>query len=246
MKSFISAIIVAIILLLGFWYYMSKRCDEVRIANRIAIEQAVKHAIDSVNQHNALNHPRAQSHVFPVHVKKEPPKKKKRVTPKKEDNILIDKRDNQKYQTVTIDGVIWMAENLNYKSDNSKCYDNDEKNCDELGRLYSWNEANVVCPEGWHLPDDIEWSRLINHFGGIGHAGEHLKKGGDSGFNVLLAGYHDKLDYFGKKDESSYHWSATDQSNGYASFKAIYGTVNNVGTYTYTKPDGFSVRCVKD
>ena len=96
------------------------------------------------------------------------------------------------------------------------------------------------------MPDDHEWSILINHFGGISHAGEHLKKGGHSGFNALLAGYFDKQGYYGKKDESSYHWSATTQDDVYASFKAIYGSLDNVGAYTYTKPDGFSVRCIKD
>lgn len=246
MKAFISALIVAILLLLGFWYYMNKKCDEVKNANNLAIEQAVKAAIDSVNLHNVLDHPRVQSHVFPVQVKKEPIKTKKKTTPKKEDNILLDKRDNQKYKTVTIEGSVWMAENLNFNSENSKCYDADEKNCDELGRLYSWNEANVVCPEGWHLPNDNEWSKLINHFGGINQAGKHLKKGGNSGFNVLLAGYYDKHGHYGKVDESSYHWSATEQNDIYASFKGIYGTVDNVGTYTYNKPDGFSVRCIKD
>ena len=68
---------------------MNKKCDEVNNANKLSIEQAVKHAIDSVNLHNVLNKPRIQSHVFPVHVKKEPVKPNKNIVPKKKTIYLL-------------------------------------------------------------------------------------------------------------------------------------------------------------
>jgi uncharacterized protein (TIGR02145 family) len=112
--------------------------------------------------------------------------------------------------------------------------------------LYTWEEASTACPKGWHLPNDAEWSYLINYYDGIMEAGKHLKNDGGSGFNVLFAGYHDKEGFYDKKGESSYHWSSTEQNADYASFKGIYKDVDNVGAYTYTKSDGFSVRCIKD
>ena len=246
MKTFITAIIIIILMLLGFWYYMDKKCNELENANKLAIKNAVTHAVDSVNMHYALNKPLTHSHIFQKTEKKEVVKKTP-LTPAKEiDNTFTDERDGQKYRTVNIAGQTWMAQNLNYNTGKSMCYYDEASNCDNLGMLYTWDDAAVACPDGWHLPDDGEWSHLINSFGGIREAGKHLKKGGGSGFNDLLAGYHDKDGFFGKKEESSYHWSSTEQNDDYASFKGIYHDVDNVGAYTYTKADGFSVRCIKD
>ena len=230
-------------MLLGFWYYMDYRCSEKEKANQLAIKNAVENAVAAVNSHKALEKPKKSYHAAPKKEKKEtvvPAKKKK------ETMVFTDKRDGQKYKMVNIGDQTWMAENLNFKTDNSLCYDEEKTNCDNLGMLYTWNEASVACPEGWHLPNDAEWSNLINHFDGIRGAGKHLKKGGESGFDDLLAGYHDKEGFYGKKGESSYHWSSTEQNANYASFKGIYHDVDNVGVYTYTKADGFSVRCIKD
>lgn len=101
-----------------------------------------------------------------------------------------DARDNQVYKTVTIDNVIWMAQNLNigtmihattggyrhdgFQMDNDTiekfCYKNDPANCAIYGGLYQWDEAMAhgsnegspgICPEGWHLPTDAEWHELV-------------------------------------------------------------------------------------
>lgn len=37
--------------------------------------------------------------------------------------------------------------------------------CDEYGRL-SWETAQNICPDGWHLPSDEEWNALIAFYGG--------------------------------------------------------------------------------
>ncbi|GBU23572.1 hypothetical protein R83H12_00188 [Fibrobacteria bacterium R8-3-H12] len=73
----------------------------------------------------------------------------------------------------------WMAENLNYNVEGSKCYGEsglvwteDEKtivlstaevqaNCAKYGRLYNWSTAMANCPSGWHLPSYAEWDALI-------------------------------------------------------------------------------------
>ena len=62
----------------------------------------------------------------------------------------------------------------------------------------------------------------------------------------MMAGYRDKKGYYGKVDSSAYFWSSTDQDEHYASFKGMYKEYSNIGPYTYNKPDGFSVRCMKN
>jgi uncharacterized protein (TIGR02145 family) len=93
------------------------------------------------------------------------------VCPESGRGTFTDDRDGKEYQYTTIGAQVWMAENLNYKATNSLCYDNDPKNCDIYGRLYHFSDSNAlqtstVCPQGWHIPTDTEWSELMEIVGG--------------------------------------------------------------------------------
>jgi len=77
--------------------------------------------------------------------------------------FFIDPRDGKKYRTVKIGKQVWMAQNLNYEAEGSKCYNNDSAKAKKYGRLYDWETAMKACPEGWHLPSDAEWDELINY-----------------------------------------------------------------------------------
>jgi uncharacterized protein (TIGR02145 family) len=78
---------------------------------------------------------------------------------------FYDERDGKKYVYVTIGTQVWMAENLNYETEGSRCYgdetgDDSLNNCATYGRLYKWSEALEICPEGWHLPSSEDWDIL--------------------------------------------------------------------------------------
>ena len=85
---------------------------------------------------------------------------------------FIDERDGQEYAYTTIGNQVWMAENLNYAG--GICFNNDSTYCEKYGMLYNpYNGAAVdrekiesFCPNGWHVPDTLEWKTMLNQLGG--------------------------------------------------------------------------------
>ena len=75
---------------------------------------------------------------------------------------LTDNRDGHEYKTVEINGATWMAENLNYASDNSTCL---HDSCSYFGMHYTYPfssaESESLCPEGWHIATTADWDSLL-------------------------------------------------------------------------------------
>ena len=174
-------------------------------------------------------------------------------------NVVYDLAGHE-YRTVKIGKRTWMAENLNYKTKDSYCYDDQEKNCKKYGRLYTWYAALKACPAGWHLPTNEEWSALAVAVGGFDLAGKKLKsrsgwadKDGvsgngtdDYGFSALSAGYRYYNGGFDNVRYHAYFWSATEGNERNAYIRYLYYYYASMLTYLYNKYNAFSVRCVQD
>ena len=184
-------------------------------------------------------------------------------------NTITDPRDFQRYKTVYIRGQYWMAQNLNYASANSFCYDDKETNCYKYGRLYTWAAALNVCPTGWHLPTKEEWQALIDSIKptsivGSSYVYEKLmskdwERGDDSyGFAALPAGFRDDDNRWGLYQYSGAaadFWSYTEYNQDSAYYFRIYYD-SFIGSISSSKESGLfsdgsmadarSVRCIKD
>ena len=109
---------------------------------------------------------------------------------------MTDSRDGHVYKTVKIGEQVWMAQNLNYKTATSYCFNDSTEYCEKYGRLYTWaasvdksekecglgNECNLasgnirgICPDGWYLPSEDDFETLINAVGGKKGASAKLK-----------------------------------------------------------------------
>jgi len=172
-----------------------------------------------------------------------------------DDNEDVGSSCNINGRTIEIGSQTWMAENLNCNVSGSKCYNNSEANCNKFGRLYDWKTAKTVCPSGWHLPSDADWTTLTDFVGGASTAGIKLKatsgwdnngNGTDNfGFSALPGGYGDRYDYF-PVSYDGYWWSASEDNAYNGSSQHI--SYDNERTFLVgsDKTSLLSVRCVKN
>ncbi len=196
--------------------------------------------------------------------------------------LLTDARDGKTYSTVLIGTQCWMTQNMNIgtailstipQSDNGYiekyCYPTGNTFCDVYGGLYQWNEmmqwfpvpgSRGICPTGWHIPTDAEWTTLTTSLGGENVAGGKMKEAGpmnwnppntgatnSSGFTALPGGICSNgnfvyLTYYG------FYWSSTQSSSEFAWIRILYNELEGVvrdTEYGY-KPMGYSVRCLRN
>jgi len=168
---------------------------------------------------------------------------------------FTDARDGKSYKTLKFGNQTWMAENLGYSANGSKCYDNNESNCQKYGRLYNLETAIKACPKGWHLSSDAEWQTLVDLAGGSKEAGNTLKasngwtsngNGVDAvGFSALPGGQGDSYGDFGYVGSNGLWWSAT-ENNANGTYYRMYYHNAIVDRNSFDKGCYYSVRCVQD
>ncbi len=205
--------------------------------------------------------------------------------------------DGNVYKTITIGTQIWMAENLkttrfndgsaiplvgdvnkwyrmyySHSHEPAYCWYNNDATANKktYGALYNWNTVNTnkLCPIGWHVPSDLEWTTLTNYLGGDKSAVDKLKEKGmthwtsqnnsatnESGFTGLPSGIRNIDGEFQNIGIGCFWWSAT-HDNEEASlaicrriFPNIYDQINSATNrmhkdYFDTR-EGLSVRCLR-
>jgi len=170
---------------------------------------------------------------------------------------FTDYRDKKTYKTVQIDKQVWLAENLNYEIEGSKCYNNNASNCATYGRLYDWETAMKVCPVGWLLPTPEDWNILTATVGGKDTEGKVLKSrslwhnydgkigvGDDKyGFSALPAGLFSP-DGFSNVGQLTFYWVTSENGNN-AYFRGFSGVRNEAEWGEDSKSSLLSVRCIK-
>ena len=159
---------------------------------------------------------------------------------------ISDIRDGKIYKSVKIGTQYWMAENLNYQSENSYCYKDDVNNCAKYGRLYEWASAKTGCPAGWHLPSDVEWNVLTDYVGGKEKAGYKLNIYGPVGFKGLFAGRRVSYGEYFYLGSVGIFWSSNEADKDNAITKTIAPGNQAVVNTNYSKYNAYSVRCLAD
>jgi uncharacterized protein (TIGR02145 family) len=172
--------------------------------------------------------------------------------------------EGQTYRTVEIGSQTWMAENLNYNAEGSKCYNNAAANCEISGRLYNWATAMEVCPDGWHLPNASDWDILMGYVqtdngrsytsGGEAFAKYFKAESGwpdryeqgtdDYGFAALPGGSSNGSTY--NSADYGYWWSSAEYDSNKAYIRQIAYFRGEVQWGDFDKSNLVSVRCVQD
>ena len=171
---------------------------------------------------------------------------------------FTDERDGKTYKTVQIGKQTWMAENLNYKTSGSWCYDKKNANCEKYGRLYTHAVAQNACPNGWKLPTGKQWAKLLNIdvslFNLVGmfkYFSSDINTNDDPyGFNVLPGGIYGGGEYRGIGRTTAF-WAneakriTTPDGLRVNMVYFVRFSPNQVTLASRGESDYFSVRCIK-
>lgn len=179
--------------------------------------------------------------------------------------------DGNVYQTVQIGTQLWMSENLkvtrfsngdSIPQETQTAYDpawlyysNNAANDSIYGKLYTGStpgDNRNVCPIGWHVPSNADWTTLINFLGGDSIAGKKIKSNNgwdgmnESGFNGLPAGFIYGNNAFMLMGTHGYWWSSTplDQFHQYFTHAESWSDEFNINAEVNNI--GMSIRCIND
>ncbi len=194
--------------------------------------------------------------------------------------VTLRDADNNEYPTVRIGNQLWMAENLKVTKYNDRTsltinsnntawststtgsfcwYNNDDSNKNSYGALYNWIAVNSgkLCPDGWRVPTESDWSTLIDYLGGAtGNSGKlktttqwaspNAGATNSSGFSAKPGGYRYYTGTFGGMTYGADWWTSTSFSDDKAWVVGVNYNNTNISKYNDNKRNGFAVRCVKE
>lgn len=187
--------------------------------------------------------------------------------------------DGRNYSTVKIGTQVWMAQNLNVGTTinggflqhnngiiEKYCTYDMHSYCDIYGGLYQWSEMmqysttpgiQGICPNGWHIPVDSDYTILQSYLGGHDIASGKMKQACEgtwydnsisvndsSGFGSVAAGIHDYTGYF-EQGLGAYLWTSNN-SNGDASAWVVRWDQIWFAHWDWLERLAFSVRCIKN
>lgn len=150
----------------------------------------------------------------------------------KENMLMTDSRDGQKYPIAIKGNKVWFTKNLQYESTQAQnCYMEDLSYCKKFGRFYTYTEALTACPRGWHLPDDGEW--------------RDFQKNRDSldWDNLGIGGCKDWDEYCDSQNTGHY-WSASTVQKGTGRSWEFRRKAKSINRTDENTQKGLYVRCV--
>jgi uncharacterized protein (TIGR02145 family) len=128
----------------------------------------------------------------------------------------------------------------------------------EYGRLYNWfavDDARGLCPSGWHVPTDGEWTVMTDLLGGQSIAGGPMKmdygwhevgNGNNlSGFSGLPGGYRFPSAHYYYAGSLGFWWTSSAFGPDAWCRELNHGSYV-VNRYYANLSQGYSVRCIKD
>lgn len=132
------------------------------------------------------------------------------------------------YKTVKTGNNVWLAENLGrFDSDSSFCYGNSHDNCEKYGRLYPYESAKTICPDGWTLPTQADFEAADMN-----------------ALNVLYGGYrYASNGKFADENVSASFWTANEFDDARGTIVRV--KAEGVAVEHFSKNIAFSVRCIK-
>lgn len=137
-------------------------------------------------------------------------------------------------------------------------YNNERTNRIKYGAIYNWYTVNngKLCPVGWSVPADSEWTMLENYLGGSKIAGGKMKAvigwvdpntgaTNSSGFTANPGGGRSDYGEFAGKGSAAGWWSSTKINNSDSWGRGIGYQNTSLDRFNFNKSIGFSVRCIR-
>lgn len=160
--------------------------------------------------------------------------------------------DDYSYTVVPYNEVLWTTVNMRSSINKSGVevenffYQNNQDFEENHGRLYTWEVAQNICPNGWHLPSTTEWEELASLYGGESKAGKHLKLTGDSEFKATYSGSRNSIGQYELIGYEGFYWTTDEFSADKAYAKKIVYSSDSLKETVIPKDVACSVRCVKN